>query len=125
MAPKRKETGMPEIKIVKPGTILIAEVNLKTHTRWIRDRNPLNIYRYSDFIYNLSRFSGSPNRLRPADYEDILRENGWINIKILPLTILEKEYLTKVRPTLNSRFRVKEKINQMDYLSMVIGAEKH
>ncbi|HEX3048542.1 MAG TPA: methyltransferase domain-containing protein, partial [Bacillota bacterium] len=52
-------------KIVKPGTILIAEVDLKTHTSWIRDLDPLNIYRYSDFIYNLFKFRGSPNRLRP------------------------------------------------------------
>jgi len=52
-------------EVVKKGGFLIAEVDLKTHTRWIRDIDPLNIYRYSDFIYNLLRFPGSPNRVRP------------------------------------------------------------
>ncbi|HEX3047124.1 MAG TPA: hypothetical protein VHY08_20390, partial [Bacillota bacterium] len=104
------------------GTILIAEVDLKTHTSWIRDLDPLNIYRYSDFIYNLFKFRGSPNRLRPFEYEEILKKNGWTDIQIIPSNKLEKEYMLKVKDNLNRRFR--EPINQMDYLSIILCATK-
>ena len=109
-------------EIVKPGTILISEIDLKTHTRWIRDADPLNIYRYSDFIYNLFKFSGSPNRIRPYEYETILKKNGWTKIEIFPLTVLDKEYLSKVQNKLNKKFR--DSKNQMNYLSITICATK-
>lgn len=109
-------------KIVKPGAILVAEVDLKTHTRIIRDLDPNNIYRFSDSIYNFFRFPGSPNRLRPHEYVEILEKNGWTDIKIIPLVILEKEYLSKVEPAYNMRFR--GRASQMDCLSMMLCATK-
>lgn len=108
-------------KVVKSGTILIAEVDLETHTRWIRDLDPLNIYRYSDFIYGQFKFPGSPNRIRPFEYKEILEKYGWSKIKIMPLTKLEGGYL-KVNKSLNKRFH--DKINQMDFLSIMICATK-
>ena len=110
-------------EVVKHGGIFIAEVDLKTHTRWIRDADPLNIYRYSDVTYNLFKFSGSPNRVRPFEYEEILEKHGWTNITINPLTILEKNYLNrKMIVSLNRRFS--DPINNMDYLSIMIHAIK-
>lgn len=109
-------------KIIKPGGILISEIDLKTHTRWIRDWDPNNIYRYSNFIYNLFHFSGSPNRRRPYEYEKILKENGWGNIQIIPLTTLEKNYLIKINSSFSKQFR--DKINQMDYLTIMLCATK-
>lgn len=109
-------------KIVKSGGILIAEIDLKTHTRWIRDEDPLNIYRYNNFIYNLFKFKGSPNRLRPYEYKNILEQNGWKNIKIEPRYSIEREYLSKIELSLNDKF--KNKVNQMDYLSIIISATK-
>lgn len=110
-------------EVVKHGGIFIAEVDLKTHTRWIRDADPLNIYRYSDVTYNLFKFSGSPNRVRPFEYEEILEKHGWTNITIKPLTILEKNYLNrKMIVSLNRRFS--DPINNMDYLSIMIHAIK-
>lgn len=109
-------------EIVESGTILVAEVDLRTHTRWIRDFDPLNIYRYGDFIYDLFTFCGSPNRLRPFEYKEILVKNGWTEITIMSLTKLEKEYLLKVNESLNKRFR--SPINQMNHLSIMICATK-
>jgi SAM-dependent methyltransferase len=109
-------------EIAKPGSLFIGEVDLKTHTRWIRDSDPLNIYRYSDLIYNVFKFSGSPNRVRPFEYGKILEKHGWTNIDIKPLLVLEKEYLNKVILSLNKRFR--DPINNMDYLSVMIHAIK-
>lgn len=119
---KVEETFVQLSEIVKPGGILIAEVDLKTHTRWIRDLDPLNIYRYSEFIYDAFRFSGSPNRVRPFEYARHLEKNGWDNISIKPLSLLEKQYLSKVINSLNKNFRAP--VNNMDYLSVMIQATK-
>ncbi len=109
-------------KLAKPGSLLVAEIDLKTHTRWIREKDPLNIYRYSDNLYNLFKFKGSPNRLRPYHYEQILKANGWTNIQITPDVILDSKYLAKVQPTLNRQFT--DSSSQMDYLSIIICATK-
>lgn len=110
-------------KIVKKGTILISEIDLKTHTRWIRDLDPLNIYRYNNVIYNLFRFSGSPNRLRPFEYKNILENHGWTKIQIVPLTVVEKEYLEKINNHLTKRFR--KSTNQMNYHVIMLCATKN
>jgi SAM-dependent methyltransferase len=109
-------------QVVVPGAILIAEVDLQTHTRWIRDRDPLNIYRYSDFIYDLFRFSGSPNRIRPAEYENILERHGWGEIQVRPLTRLEPERVASVRGALSGRFR--DHADRLDYLNIMLCARK-
>lgn len=109
-------------RVVKSGAVLIAFVDLQTHTRWIREADPLNIYRFSDWAYNTLKFLGSPNRLRPYQYKKILTENGWINIQIQPTAILDKEYFARVSPTLYKRFRNSEQ--QMDCLGVMIKATK-
>lgn len=110
-------------EISKPGTVFLAEIDLGTLTRWIRDIDPLNIYRYPDFIYHWFKFLGSPNRLRPYEYEKILKKNGWTDVKIIPETVLDKKYVRKVQNHLWKKFR--NPVNQMDYLSVVICATKY
>ena len=109
-------------KVVKAGTVLIAEVDLRTHTRWIRDADPLNIYRYEDSLYDALRFRGSPNRLRPFEYEQILKENGWRNIRIEPMEILDKNYVLKTQCKLAGRFQ--DQKNGMDQLIIAVCATK-
>ncbi|MCK4627201.1 MAG: methyltransferase domain-containing protein, partial [Phycisphaerae bacterium] len=53
-------------QVVCPGAVFLAVIDLQTHTRWLRERDPLNIYRYSDSYYRLCRYTGQPNRLRPV-----------------------------------------------------------
>mgnify|MGYP001394836099 CR=1 FL=1 len=108
--------------VVRSGAILIAEIDLKTHTKWIRDADPLNIFRYSDAIYNMLKFRGAPNRVRPFEYKKLLEDNGWHNVMIIPLTVLDDVYLLSVLPGLNRRFQQKE--NQMQCLSIMICATK-
>lgn len=108
--------------VTKTGGVLIAEVDLKTHTRWIREKDPLNIYRFSDSFYNVCKFPGSPNRIRPYQYEQMLKKNGWVNIQILPKRVLDEGYLDKVINSLNKNFR--NPINQMEYLSIILCATK-
>ncbi len=54
--------------IARPGCKLVSMIDLKTHTRWISDKDPLNIYRYGDLISSLLKFRGTPNRVRPHEY---------------------------------------------------------
>jgi hypothetical protein len=86
-------------------SIMVHEVDLGTHTRWIRKADPLNLLRYSDRIYELLKFGGSPNRLRISDYRRILAKLGFANIEARPLVITADEYIKKVRSALNKRFR--------------------
>jgi SAM-dependent methyltransferase len=109
-------------RTVRRGTVLIAEIDLNTHTRWIRDIDPLNIYRYSDLTYNLFRFAGSPNRLRPGDYAQALRQHGWENVQIKPLVRVGDQYLDQVRPRLAPRFRSSSA--EVEYLSVMLCATK-
>ena len=108
-------------QIVKSGAILVSEVDLGTHTRWIRDKDPNNIYRYSDRFYNIFHYEGYPSRMRPYQYKEILKENGWINIEIIPLSTINT-LTANDRKYFNHRFQ--DKINQMEYISFMLLATK-
>ncbi len=60
--------------VTKKGGSQIVAIDLSTHTRWIRDRDPLNIYRYSDGFWDLLKFSGQPNRIRVEQYKNLLKK---------------------------------------------------
>jgi len=65
------------------GTIFCAEIDLKAHTRYIRDKDPNNIYRFNDTLYRLLHYTGIPNRVRVEEYQQYFEENGWENITII------------------------------------------
>lgn len=109
-------------RVVRPGAVFLAVIDLQTHTRRFREQDPLNIYRYSEFYYRLCRYAGQPNRLRPVEYHKILADNGWENIRIQPLDVLGAGYIRRVQPGLNKRFRAEN--GQMEYLTVVICATK-
>lgn len=109
-------------KIVRPGGTLLAEIDLSTHTRWIRDKDPLNIYRYSPFYYKAMRFSGSPNRVRPQQYAEYLAKNGWSNIEVIPYRTLDQGYVDHVKPHLSKRFQSSD--NTMEALSVILCATR-
>lgn len=90
---------------IKPGGLFLAMVDFKTHTRWIKDVDPLNIYRYGNLTYNFFKFSGTPNRVRLHQYEELLAANGWQDIEIIPLEIVSDNYLNKVNHKLHKNFR--------------------
>ncbi len=109
--------------VVKSGGVLVTEIDLKTHTGWIRDRDPLNVYRHSDSFWNLFKFQGSVNRVRTFTYKELLEKNGWFDIEIKPLTILEDGYIEKVMPSLNKKFRNLDS-SEMKLLSVMVMARK-
>lgn len=109
--------------VVEAGGILVTEIDLKTHTRWIKDKDPLNIYRYNESFWKFFSFKGSPNRVRAFEYKELLEKNGWFDIEIAPITILEEEYLEKVRPLLNKQFREMNS-SEMKMLSIMLMTKK-
>jgi SAM-dependent methyltransferase len=106
----------------RPGAVLVALIDLKTHTRWIGDRDPLNIYRYGDRLYNALRFSGSPNRLRPDDYTGLFERQGWRDVVAVPSMTLEPAYVRSVQPSLHGRFR--DPVSRMEPLGIWLCATR-
>jgi hypothetical protein len=104
-------------KAVAKGGVIIAEIDLQTHSRWIRDADPNNIYRYPDWLYNMFRFAGAPNRLRPADYRAYFESSGWTDVEIRPANVLGEEFMSR---QVHPRFRS----GQMNWLSMTLCARK-
>ncbi len=109
-------------EVVREGGKLVTEIDLNTHTRWIRDVDPLNIYRYSEGIYKLFKFSGSPNRLRPYEYVSVLEKYGWINVKVQPLVKVSEPYLDGIKGHLPKIFD--NDSAQIGYLSVLVTATK-
>ena len=108
--------------ITKKGALFIAEIDFKTHTRWIKDVDPLNIYRYPRPLYDLFKFRGSPNRLRPFEYKEILERHGWSDIRMSSLEMVAEKPLSEVNGFLAKRFR--DAKNEMRYLNVMLGAVK-
>lgn len=89
--------------VLNSGGCLIALIDLKTHTRWIRDKDPLNIYRYSDWYWNAFKFKGSPNRLRSFEYVELIRKNGYSDVIIEPMKAIDEEKVKRIKPALSRR----------------------
>jgi SAM-dependent methyltransferase len=105
-------------QVSKSGALFVVLIDLKTHSRWINSKDPNNIYRYSDWFYNIFKFPGSPNRLRPYEYREILEKNGWYDIRL----IQKNKYIHDETIFYNKRFQ--DSKNQMDALSIWICATK-
>jgi SAM-dependent methyltransferase len=105
--------------VCKPGAIIVAEIDLKTHSRWIRDKDPNNIYRYSEGVYGIFRFRGTPNRVRPYRYREIFEAHGWTEVSITPIERLREPLERFAAHTAFQHPR-----NQLEFLSVVLCARK-
>jgi len=104
------------------GAVIVAQIDLKTHSRWIRDKDPNNIYRYPTWLYNLFGFRGIPNRVRPYKYKETFEKYGWGDVKIEPNELLSRDVHEFEKKYLNSTFYSRK--NQMHYLSVWLYATK-
>ncbi len=108
-------------KVAAPGARAIILVDLKTHSRWIRDKDPVNIYRFPDWLYRLYYFRGIPNRVRPNEYKAAFERHGWHDVRLEPGNDqLTPEQHAFFKGHLNKRFEGDE--SQMDYLSVWVTA---
>jgi len=110
-------------EIVSDRAHLVAEIDLQTHTRWIRDADPLNIYRYTRRFYRSFHFSGIPNRVRPDEYLHHLEHSGWYDLRVYPRRVLDAGYIRRIEPRLAPRFR--GDLEHLAWLSLVLCASRH
>ena len=106
--------------VCRPGAIIVAEIDLKTHSRWIRDKDPNNIYRYSDGVYDAFWFRGIPNRVRPHEYRAAFERNGWVDVGVTPIESVDPAALG----AFSAARQFKDARNDMSYLSVVLCARK-
>lgn len=71
-------------RVARPGCEAVHIIDLQTHSRWIREQDPNNIYRYPAPLYRLFAFPGQPNRQRPAEYVDSFASAGWSDVRFVP-----------------------------------------
>lgn len=109
-------------KVAETGAVAVLLVDLKTHSRWIRAKDPVNIYRYPAWLYRLFYFRGIPNRVRPYQYKNAFERHGWGNLKIEPAGLLSDDGYESVKRYVSKEFQLEK--NQMNYLSVWICATK-
>ena len=108
--------------VTTQGALFVAEVDFQTHTRWLRNRDPLNIYRYSPWFYEVCRFAGSPARRRLDEYRRALQQTGWIDVRIFEQTVLSADYVERIRPHLAREFTAPDR--RIEVLSATICARR-
>ncbi|MDP1774321.1 MAG: methyltransferase domain-containing protein [Methylobacter sp.] len=102
--------------------VAVISVDLQTHSRWIRDKDPNNIYRYPDWLYNKFYFKGTPNRIRPYEYKELFEKFGWQDVTMRTLTKLDCSRVEKEAPYLADAFRADK--SEMGSLSVLICARR-
>ena len=101
-------------RVTRPGGRLSATIDLRTHSRWIRDKDPANIYRYPAWLYRIFRFPGQPNRLRPSEYRAAFEAAGWKNVQTSAIT----------RTSQIGRVHRSFATNDMDQMSVLLEAQR-
>lgn len=107
-------------QVCRPGAVAVIEIDLKTHSRWIRENDPNNIYRYPDWLYRLFWFRGIPNRKRPYQYKQAFERAGWADVVITAIDTDSRFH--KAHAGMHQCFAAEQ--NQMDCLSIVLCARK-
>ncbi len=95
-------------QVARSGARLIAGIDLQTHARWLRERDPLNIYRFSERTYKLLGFRSMPNRVPCSEYRRLLEKHGWKDVQIRNTVLAEDSYFERVRDSLEAPFRKDE-----------------
>lgn len=108
-------------RAVKPGGIFVSTIDFTTHTRWIKELDPLNIYRYPKFIYEMLRFKGSPNRFHTEEYLSALKSAGWKNIQLKAMKAFPEAYVAKVQGAFSSPYNDRKR--DMSVANLVIFAQ--
>ncbi|RXT46362.1 hypothetical protein B6S44_26485 [Bosea sp. Tri-44] len=101
-------------QVARPGCESVHIIDLQTHSRWIRERDPNNIYRYPEAVYRLFRFPGQPNRQRPADYVRSFAAEGWSGVRFVPSRTIDPALRDASLRGLAARFADREDMSILD-----------
>jgi hypothetical protein len=105
--------------LAAPGARMVHHIDGQTHMRWIKEIDPLNILRYSEFTYShLMMFPGAPNRLRADDYVGAARSAGWPRVQLTGDITANGRYLAHAR--FARRYR---RIECLRFLTFTLVAE--
>lgn len=107
-------------QVCKSGAIVILDIDLQTHSRWIREKDPNNIYRFPELLYRAFWFRGIPNRKRPYQYRMALERHGWADITVTPLKTTNSDQSSY--SGMQKQFC--DQLNQMDCLTVLVCARK-
>lgn len=108
--------------VANPKVAFVSWIDFKTHSRWIRSRDPNNIYRYGERLYKRFHFRGQPNRLRPRDFIRLLEGNRWLDAKVGLSVRAKRDYIDRIAPYLHPAYRARDA--EMDILSCNIVARR-
>lgn len=109
---------------LEAGGTICHEIDFQTHASIIRNRDPLNILRYPEWLYrSCLYFPGAPNRLRLSEYEAIARKTGFFNVEIIPLHTMSPSQVQNVKASLPFPFRNVSN-EELQILSAVLIARK-
>lgn len=101
-------------QVARPGCQTVHIIDLQTHSRWIREHDPNNIYRYPEAIYRLFRFPGQPNRQRPSDYVQAFETEGWSDVHFVPSRTIDPDLRDVSLRGLAARFAGQDDMNVLD-----------
>ncbi|NTF10127.1 class I SAM-dependent methyltransferase [Agrobacterium rubi] len=92
-------------RVAQSGCVSLHIVDLQTHTNAIRQRDPNNIYRFSDRFYSHFAFPGQPNRKRPIDYVRAFERNGWVDVEVIAAKSIPKDLRKRLTSGVAKEFR--------------------
>lgn len=115
-----RETIARMSRVAQPEAVACIRVDFSTHSRWLRETDPNNIYRYPDWLYWSLPFPGKPNRVRPDTLMQMFESEGWRDIEFHPVRVAPPEYCEGAR--LAPAFRRPEA--RMEVLSGIIMARR-
>lgn len=83
-------------ELAVPGCVMVHHVDAKTHMRWVRDKDPLNLLRYPDWLYRMMSFPGIPNRLRASEYVTAAEAAGFA-ADCVPVALADPDYVARFK----------------------------
>jgi hypothetical protein len=94
----------------------VHHIDGNTHTRVLRERDPLNILRYSDATWaRIASYPGAPNRLRAGEYVEIARAAGWSDVEVHVEDRASARYVQRVRSSLDPHYRSRGDLDQLTF----------
>lgn len=111
-------------QILRENGVMCHEIDFQTHTQILRERDPLNIFRYSKSQWETwLTFPGCPNRFRPNDFVCAAQRAGFKDVSLVPICSLPDRAVQEVKQHLAEPFR-NESVSTLPILSAVLLARK-
>ncbi len=110
-------------QVLAPDGTLCHLIDFKTHTGLVARFDPLNIYRFSDRIYNFLKFAGAPSRKLLSDYLLALRSAGFSDLEIVNREKIIDFKIKKIKPYLARAFQDRG-LEDLSTMTAIILAKK-